>query len=275
MHKLVLFIKTYKGDFEVFKKLLASIIKYNKDNLPVIVSVNNEDFDLFNAEFKQRDFWLIKDQEIENSEIENKWIYQQIIKSQLHKLNVCENYVCLDSDSYFIKDFYFTDFMYSENIPYTVIHEQKDLFTWSSNNIKALGKNPKDEYLNDRIYIMEKLGRKGRIYDFGPSPVIWSTKVWRSFEEQYLNKNNISLKNCLQEKSSEFTWYGEWLLKNNIIPIYPSEPLFKVFHYEKQFTDFSKQNFSLESLEENYLGIVLQSNWSGKRKKRSFLFFKK
>lgn len=272
MHKLVLFIKTYKGDFEVFKKLIASIIKYNKDNLPVIVSVNNEDFDFFNSEFRNRNFQLIKDQEIENCEMENKWIYQQVIKSQVHKLNICENYVCLDSDSYFIKNFYINDFMYSEDIPYTVIHEQKDLFTWSSNNIKALKRNPKDEYLNDRKYIMGKLSRTGKIYDFGPSPVIWSTKVWQSFEENYLDKNNINLKDCLQEKPSEFTWYGEWLLKNSIIPIYPIEPIFKVFHYEKQYNDFLKQKFTLESLEENYLGIVLQSNWNKKKKKYFNLF---
>jgi len=274
MHKLILFIKTYRNDFDVFKKLLASIVKHNKDNLPLAVSVNNEDFDFFDKELPNRSFQLIKDNEIEDCELENKWIYQQIIKSQLHKLNICENYVCLDSDSYFIKDFYFHDFMYSTDIPYTVIHEQKDLFTWSSNNIKEIGYNPKDEFVNDREYIMKKLGRKGKIYDFGPSPIIWSTKVWKSFEENYLNKNNLTLKDCLEEKPSEFTWYGEWLLKNNVIPIYPAEPLFKVFHYKKQYDDFLKQKFTLETLEENYLGIVLQSNWNKKGEKKYFKFFR-
>lgn len=274
MHKLVLFIKTYKNDFEVFKKLLASIVKHNKDSLPLVISVNNEDFDFFDKELPNRNFQLIKDSEIEDCELENKWIYQQIIKSQLHKLNICENYVCLDSDSYFIKDFYFNDFMYSDDIPYTVIHEQKDLFTWSSNNIKEIGYNPKDEFVNDREYIMQKLDRKGKIYDFGPSPVIWSTKVWKSFEENYLSKNNLTLKDCLEEKPSEFTWYGEWLLKNEVIPIYPSEPLFKVFHYKQQYNNFLKQKFTLESLQENYLGIVLQSNWNKKEEKKYFKFFR-
>lgn len=92
------------------------------------------------------------------------------------------------------------------------------------------------------------------------------------FRRTILNKNNISLKDYLQEKSSEFTWYGEWLLKNNIPPIYPSEPLFKVFHYEKQFTDFSKQNFSLQSLEENYLVIVYNPISHENKKKKFFIF---
>ncbi|WEK68453.1 MAG: DUF6492 family protein [Candidatus Chryseobacterium colombiense] len=274
MEKIILFIKTYKNDFIVFKKLLASIIKHNKDNLPLVVSVNDDDFDFFDREFRDRNFQLIKDSQIDPCTLENKWVYQQIIKSQVHRLNICENYVCIDSDSYFIRDFYFHDFMYSDEIPYTVIHEQKELFGWSSNNIKEIGFNPKNEFLNDRRYIMDKLERKGKIYDFGPSPVIWSTKVWRSFEENYLEKNNLTFQSCFKKRPSEFTWYGEWLLKNTVIPIYPAEPLFKVFHYEKQYNDFLKQKFTLESLEENYLGIVLQSNWNKNKEKKRFRFFR-
>lgn len=274
MEKIILFIKTYKNDFIVFKKLLASIIRHNKDNLPLVVSVNDEDFDFFDKEFRDKNFQLIKDSQIDPCTLENKWVYQQIIKSQVHRLNICENYVCIDSDSYFIRDFFFHDFMYSDEIPYTVIHEQKELFGWSSNNIKEIGFNPKNEFLNDRKYIMDKLERKGKIYDFGPSPVIWSTKVWQSFEEHYLEKNNLTFKSCFEERPSEFTWYGEWLLKNVVIPIYPAEPLFKVFHYEKQYNDFLKQKFTLESLEENYLGIVLQSNWNKNKEKKRFRLFR-
>jgi hypothetical protein len=56
MEKIILFIKTYKNDFIVFKKLLASIIKHNKDNLPLVVSVNDEDFDFFEKEFREEVF---------------------------------------------------------------------------------------------------------------------------------------------------------------------------------------------------------------------------
>jgi hypothetical protein len=163
--------------------------------------------------------------------------------------------------------------MYTNEIPYTVIHEQKELFGWSSNNIKEIGFNPKNEFSNDRRYIMDKLERKGKIYDFGPSPVIWSTKVWQSFEEHYLQKNNLTFKSCFEERPSEFTWYGEWLLKIRSSLFIRPNPFFKVFHYEKQYNDFLKQKFTLESLEENYLGIVLQSNWN-KKKKKTFQVFK-
>ena len=60
---------------------------------------------------------------------------------------------------------------------------------------------------------------------------------------------------------------------NSFLGLYPIEPLFKVFHYEKQYTDFMKQGHTEDSIKENYLGIVKQSNWKLKRKKWYNKFF--
>ena len=265
MHKFILFIKSYKADYKVFKNLIESIKRYNRDNIPVYVSVNDLDFNYFKENIDEY-ITLIKDSEIEKIEIESSWKYQQIIKSQVHKLNICENYLCIDSDSEFIKDFYLSDFMYNDNIPYTVIHQQKDLFSWSSINYKKLKFNPKDEFIKDRKKIMDLLNRKGIFYDFGPSPVIWSCKVWESFEKNYLNNHNYSFSDAITIVPSEFSWYGEWLLTDKTIDIYPLEPLFKVFHYKQQYTDFIKQGHNRTTISEDFLGIVLQSNWNTEKK---------
>lgn len=87
---------------------------------------------------------------------------------------------------------------------------------------------------------MDQIGRKGICYDYGPSPTIWSNKVWKSFQNNYLDLNNIDYISLIEEYPSEFTWYGEWLLKSEAIPLLPKEPLFKVFHYKRQFQDFVK-----------------------------------
>ena len=57
MAKLVLFCKTFKGDFKRFKILKESVDKYNKDNLPFYISVPKSDLELFrkvkhNASYK-------------------------------------------------------------------------------------------------------------------------------------------------------------------------------------------------------------------------------
>lgn len=109
---------------------------------------------------------------------------------------------------------------------------------------------------------MQKLGRKGICYDYGPSPTIWSNIIWKSFQENYIEKNNINYIELINEFLSEFTWYGEWFLKSREVILLPKEPIFKVFHYKKQFIDFIKEGHTRETIKENYLGIVLQSNWN-------------
>lgn len=260
MENFILLIKSYKRDFDVLQILLDSIKKHNIDNIPVYIAVNDCDFYFFKENLEPK-FNLLKDSHIIKTEIKNNWKYQQIIKSQIHKLGICKNYLCLDSDSEFIKDFYIKDFMYNDETPYTIIHQQKDLFSWSSNKNKKKF-NPKIEFERDRKHVMKILGRKGKIYDFGPSPVIWSCKVWESFEKNYLNKNNLTFEDVINQVPSEFSWYGEWLLIDKTINLYPLEPLFKVFHYKEQYIDYIREGHNIASISENYLGIVLQSNWN-------------
>lgn len=265
MKKIILYIKTYRKDFEVFLKLLESIEKHNRDNIPVLISVNNDDFSFFRSKIDP-EIEIIRDKDILESTVNDGWRYQQIVKSSLHNLNICENYVCIDSDSYFIRDFFVSDFMFDSSTPYTVMHQQKELFSWSSINYKRLKVNPKLSFLQERKFVMEKFGRKSTFYDFGPSPVIWSCYVWESFHKNYLKSQEKTFEEIIIECPSEFSWYGEWLLYSKIIPIYPLEPLFKVFHYEQQYRDYLGQGHTEETIKENYLGIVKQSNWNIKKK---------
>lgn len=261
MEKLILFVKTYRADFESCSKLIKSINQYNKDEIKLLISVNDEDISFFKQNLQTDLFDIIKDSDIIAMENKDPWQYQQIVKSQLHRLNITENYVCLDSDSYFIKDFYISDFI-QDDVPYTIIHQQKEMFSWLSNNRKHFKDDPKQYFEDISRKIMAKFGRKGICYDYGPSPTIWSNKVWKDFQKNYLDANNINYPDLIHEFPSEFTWYGEWLLKSNVIPLFPKEPLFKVFHYKKQFQDFIKEGHTRESIKENYLGVVLQSNWN-------------
>ena len=103
----------------------------------MIISVNDEDLSLFQEKFSIYKADIIKDSDIIKCNIENAWKYQQVVKSQLHRLDITENYVCLDSDSFFIKDFFVDDFIVEDNIPYTIMHQQKELFSWLSINRKV------------------------------------------------------------------------------------------------------------------------------------------
>ena len=88
------------------------------------------------------------------------------------------------------------------------------------------------------------------------------TEDWKSLEEHYSIPNKLTFEDFLSYSHSEFSWYGESLLAFKSIDIYPAEPLFKVFHYPLQYIEYKNSNVSEEMIAENYMGIVLQSNFN-------------
>lgn len=263
MNNLVLYTKSYSKDLERLKISIDSIKKYNIDNIPYYVSVPSTEIALFKNAIDTSYVNLISDEDIFSLPDAESWTKQQIVKSSFWRLEVCNNYVMLDSDSYFIREFRVEDFMYDEQTPYTVMHEQKDLFSWTSRfAATALRFNPKESFLQDRAKIMNLFGRSGRTYDFGPGPIIWSAKVWQSLEENYLVPNNLTFPNLITYCQSEFSWYGEYLLASRCIDIIPVEPLFKFFHYQQQYTHYKELGYTEDTFKENYLGLVMQSNWN-------------
>lgn len=260
MEKIVLYTKSYSKDIDRLKVSLESIKKHNIESIPYYVSVPKYELNLFKNTLGTDYVNFIADEDIYKVDIQN-WKTQQIVKSNFWKLNICENYLMMDSDSYFIKDFKKSDFLHESGTPYTVMHEQKDLFEWTSKNKQELGFDPYNGFCKERKIVMEILGREGRIYDFGPGPIIWNSKVWKSLEENYLLPNNISFSKLIEYVPSEFSWYGEYFLVSKEINLYPIEPLFKFFHFAKQYVEYKNLGYLEEHFAQQYFGIVMQSNW--------------
>ena len=261
MENLVLYCKSYRNDVYRVKALLESIKQFNQDNIPFYISTPKIDKDIFLNVLGDKEWVWVDDNDIYSSN--EGWLGQQIIKSNFWKLGISQNYLCLDSDSYFIKPFYISDFLYKDNIPYTIIHEQKELLEWS---IKNLSFDIKEGFEKNRIKVMDLLGRKGKLYDFGPSPFIWNKTVWEDLEEHYLKPNNLTFKNLLEYSHSELTWYGESLLAFKSIPLYPIQPLMKVYHYKEQYIEDKNKGLTEKDISQNYLGIIMQSNWGASLK---------
>lgn len=262
MNNVVLYCKSFSRDVERTKVLLESVIKYNIQKIPFYISVPQEDVQLFKNTLGTDGYTLITDQEILGCNKEQSWKNQQIVKMLFWKLGLTKNYVVLDADSYFIKDFYIYDFLVNDDTPYTVMHEQKDLFSWTSKYTKQLGFDPTVSFGECRKPIMDLFDTSGRVryYDFGPVPVIWSSKVWATLEEEYIKPNGLTFDILIDNISSEFSWYGEWLLTKKPIELWPIEPMFKVFHYMPQYLEFKQQGYTEEHWSKVYLGVVMQSS---------------
>jgi hypothetical protein len=147
--------------------------------------------------------------------------------------------------------------MFSDDVPYTVCHEYKSFFEFLDKH--PLNFDPYESFQSERKNIMELFGRTGVIYDFGPGPTIWSSKVWKSLEENYLIPNNLTFTQLIQYNGSEFTWYGEWLLVSNAIPLIPRGPLFKNYHYPHQYEYDKHYQYNLDKIAKLYLGVGIQS----------------
>jgi len=187
------------------------------------------------------------------------WIQQQVIKSEFWRLGLSENYLVLDSDCVFIKPFHLNDFIAKEDIPYSIVHEGRDVLQATERFGPSYAR---EGFIKDRKPIKEKMGRSGPvIYDFGYAPFLWSKKVWQSLETNYLIPNQTNFLDLILECDSEFTWYGESLIKYQAIPIYPREQLFKHYHYEHQYWQDRTLGYSEKTLKKDYLGIVYQGNW--------------
>lgn len=262
MEDIVLYCKSYHKDLDRAIKLAESIEKYNIDNIPFYLSCPSSDLQLFKKRMPSF-VNLICDEDIVKKSYSQDWKIQQIVKSQFWKYVEVKNYLCLDSDSFFIKDFRKSDFIVYGDIPFTVMHQQKNLFQWTARYRRELGFDPQKSYEECRIKIGNLFNRQFKLnYDFGPVPVIWSSKVWKSLEENYIQPNNLTFEQLIQYEASEFTWYGEWLLASKVVDLYPIEPMFLVFHYPLQLQQFYDQKYTLDDISTCYFGIVMSSSFN-------------
>lgn len=269
-YKLGLYIKTFSRDFNRVVRLISSIKKYNVDNLPLFVSCPSFELNKLKELIGTQDIQYLTDEEIYI--VENKisgWEQQMLIKMYACKTLPCDNLLLLDSDAQFIKEFKESDFIAYDNIPYTIIHENKQVSEYE----KILKES---EYQHNgytkavKVYRGIFGGRSNKVYDYGPNPHLWSKKVFESLEENVLGPNQLTLETfslSIKYKYNihfrETLTYGEYLLAAQPIPIIPCGPFFKTYHWEEMY-NFEKGTGLevVENIKSSYLGIIMQSNWS-------------
>jgi hypothetical protein len=288
MGPFVLFCKSYRDDVLRVKRLTETIQQHNLDHIPFYISVPTADFPIFQEQLRDFDYILLADEDILAANPRHSLalmtempgsLLQQVVKSEFWRLKVCMHYLMIDSDSYFIRDFSLSDFMFDEETPYTVMHESKDILEFAARSgIRKIREN----YVHDRQHGQQYFNRSGRIFDFGPTPIICSSLVWRSLAMQFAEPRNLSFADMIKEYPNEMIWYGEALLQYQSIRLIPVGPLFKVFHYKEQYVESIERGETEAVIAENYLGIIKQSNWDesfdlSRRKKRSWktLWFKR
>lgn len=264
---LVLFCKSYRDDVMRARRLADSIARFNRDGIPFFMSVPAADVELFRDELKDRAVTIVADHDVVSANPRFDaahfaalpgGIAQQVVKAEFWRLAGVANYVCLDSDCYFIRSFGRGDFLAPDDTPYTVMHESKALLAFAA--AAGLSKIAVNRAATRRD-LMAQFGREGRLWDFGPIPVVWSSVVWRDLDERYLRPRNMTIAHAIATHPAELSWYGEALLALKSIPLLPIEPLFRCYHYEEEYLFAADAGETDETLAASYLGVCRQSNW--------------
>ena len=267
MKDFVLYCKSYSRDFLRLKRLFNSIQKFNVDHIPFYISTPKANKDLLLEILGADGYIWVADEDIvaanpkvniEKYKAMPGGLSQQVIKSEFWRLGLAENYLCLDSDSLFIRNFQKSDFLSADGVPYTVLHQNKELFQLASNR----GQDKVERDLRIEAERVKALfGRSGPNFYCAPAPFIWSAKVWRSLDAEFLQPQGISLWELITPDNPETLIYGEALLRYRAIPLIAIEPLFRIYHYDWQYFLMKRVGETEAKVAKHYLGIIYQSAW--------------
>ena len=268
MKDLVLYCKSYRRDFLRLKYLLASIGRYNLDKLPFYISTPSGDYQALVQALGSSGYEWVADEDIVASNPRVTYeqyqsmpggLAQQIIKSEFWRLKISENYLCLDSDCIFIKNFSKTDFLAEDGSPYTVLHQNKEFFQLATNRGHS---RVKQDLWDEAKRVQNLFSRVGPTFYCAPAPFIWSAKVWESLDREYLALRNMSIWEFISPQHPETLIYGEALLRYRAIPLIAIEPIFRTYHYDWHYYLMRRLGETEQKLEQNYLGVIYQSTWN-------------
>ena len=266
MAPVALYCCSYAPDVNRALRMAESVARHNRDDLRLYVSAPRDDVALFRnklgslATVLERDEILAANPRIDPARVCGLpgIVHQQIIKSEFWRLGIAPTTVVIDSDCKFIRDFAADEFLAERDVPFTVMHDGRDLLEFAARHGP---KRVRGEFEKDREPIMRELGRDGPIHDFGYAPYLWASAVWRDLHEKYLAPRGETLVDAIVRHPSEFTWYGEALLRFASIPLHPVGQLFRYYHYEHQYWHDRRRGVTEEALAADYLGVAYQSNW--------------
>jgi len=266
MHKLAILVVTYIKDLEYVERLVKSYKKYNVDRIPLYLVVPESDRKAF-EKFSDNDIELLILESITNDLVHDRSVFgfrpgyvnQQIIKLAFWEKRFCENYFCMDSDGEFIRDFFVSDFMYDSDTPFTILVEDNEL---------AVEPEYYRDYWRDREKLIRLIQKEVGLIDKRMLTchgfAILSSRVLESLHDNYLLPNNLTYRDLLSKAPYEFSWYNMWLQKDRTIPIEFREHIVKYFHHKNHHLEYLQRGITLQDIARGYIGIVVNSNFSGK-----------
>lgn len=246
--------------------MVKSFKQFNKESIQLFISVPASEEMKFRSFTRYRNVTLLTDESYAKDSLvaQGYWglsmgyINQEICKLSFWTTGLCSNYLCVDSDTIFVRDFFIYDFMYDDSTPYSVLFSDKDLYT--EKHYREFGVWRKSQIA--KIFSAVENADPRQLTCHGLT--VLNSAVLRDFKLKYMEKNNMSYGDLLEISPYEFSWYNAWLQKSNVIPVVGVEPFFKTFHMRIDYIASRFKLIRVEDIATQYVGIVLNSNWKHK-----------
>lgn len=256
-------VKSYAYDFEYAKRLLISINRHNVEKIPVYLVVPTSDVELF-REFEDSGVFVLAESlfdahltTVDIAGLSAGYLNQEVIKLCFWELGLLDNYLCMDSDAEFIRDFFVSDFMADQDTPYTFLTEDSELRVEPGYFAEHWAGR---EVLLRRIY--ECVGVEDDRILTVHGHAVFSSAVLLSFRDKFLLPRGWDYLDALQVSPYEPTWYNAWLMKDHTIPIIMREPIIKTFHNGTQQLDYLLRGVTESDVARGYAAVVVNSNYS-------------
>jgi len=255
-------LKSYLPDIDYTQRFIESFTRYATQPIPLYVVVPDEDVAAFEdivgeiGEVLPESLW---DEHLVDYRIHGNapgYINQEIIKLAFGQLNLCENYLCADSEAVFIRPFGIEDFMANETTPFTFVTEDHELQV-DPIYYQRYGQAREQSLITLREY----LGLSTEIYQTCHGFGVFSSEVLRSLGE-FMEEKQLSYADLLEICPYEFSWYNFWLEKMGVIPRITREPLFETIHMSHQHLSYALKEIDESDLARGYVGVVVNSGHS-------------
>jgi hypothetical protein len=269
MKDIAIFVKSHRPDLVLVHRLLDSIARHNRDRIGVFISVPAGDAAAF-GDLSRRftDVSVLADDHFGVPRIDRKiwgfapgYITQQLVKLSVDRLSEARNYVILDSDTYFIRDFATEDFIAPDGTGLTVLAGDKDLAADPAYAPFAESRAMKIDLIADRLGV-PALSRVTC-----HNSAVFQDPVLRDFRD-WCRAEGLSLLDLMTIAPVEFAWYNLFLIKHRPDRLVRIEPFIKMLHTRSEYRRLVAAGFSHDSLRRSYLGVCLNSNWAGTRQDR-------
>lgn len=263
MTRFALLLKSYAGDFEYAKRLIASFNAHNPTGLTMHCVVPSDDVSLFAT--LSTDTVVVRDETPFEASFATEpidgirlgYVNQEIVKLAFWQLDLADAYFCVDSDAVFVRDITIDDFISPDGHPYTVLVED--------NELKVEPRYYRDHWVSREAAlrrIADTIGLDDPVLRTCHGHQVFSATVLRSFVDDFLAPRGWTYVDALRIAPYEFSWYNFWLQRSQVIPIHQREPLVKVFHHEAQHLEYILRGVSTDDIARGYLALVVNSNYS-------------